>query len=309
VKGSRFMGVLFLTDPHAPYAAPAASREFSAHLSDYIAAPKRESESPLPPEVVAGIVDAYDDEVRYADAQIGRLIDWLKENDLFEQTAIVVTADHGEIFGAHQCYQHAYHMWEPVLRVPFIVHSRDMMQQGVFQRMASHTDLMPTLLDLAGIPVRSAYGASIFENRGNQKDGEEPPGDASEKRVPIYSAYDARGVRRQAARLGMLKLIRYEKMNQQSYATGEGFSLTTEENPSLRIPGPRYELFDLENDPLEQVNLFATTERKAELEILKNAVRYRKPPEKKVQRKKKNEKKYRLDQDTLDALRAAGYIE
>jgi arylsulfatase A-like enzyme len=306
VKTTRFFGVLFLADPHAPYAAPKAARRFSADLSDDMAMPERETEKPLPEDVIAKIVAAYDDEVRYADAQIGRLMEWLKKNELFDSTVIVVTADHGEIFGAHQCYQHAYHMWEPVLRVPFIVHSSDVAQRGFFQLAATHMDLMPTLLDLAGIKNRSAYGVSIFSDRRLQEtDAGFTTHNFSDDTRPIYSAYDARGVRRQAARLGTLKLIRYEKIKSHVFTTRDATGQALETNPSLRIPGPRYELFDLEKDPLEQVNIVATTGRDAKLEILKKAVQYRKPAWKKAGEKKR----IQLDSDILDALRAAGYIE
>lgn len=305
VKTTRFFGVLFLADPHAPYAAPTSSRLYSADLSDYVAAPERETEVPLPEDAIAKMVAAYDDEVRYADAQFGRLMEWLKKNGLFDSTAIVVTADHGEIFGAHHCYQHAYHMWEPVLRVPFIVHSRDVAQRGFFELAATHVDVMPTLLDLAGIKNTSAYGVSIFSDRRLRESDTGSTDRNSFNAAPIYSAYDARGVRRQAARLGTLKLIRYEKIKSHAFTTRDATGQALETNPSLRIPGPRYELFDLEKDPLEQVNIIATTTRNAELEILKKAVQYRKPTEKKAAR----EKRIQLDNDTLDALRAAGYIE
>jgi arylsulfatase A-like enzyme len=305
VKANRFFGVIFLVDPHAPYAAPKTARRFSADLSDYMAMPERETEAPLPEDEIAKMVAAYDDEVRYADAQIGRLMVWLKKNELFDSTVIVVTADHGEIFGAHQCYQHAYHMWEPVLRVPFIVLSSDVAQRGFFQLPATHMDLMPTLLDLAGIKNRSAYGVSIFSDERLPKTDDGSTNHNFSDTPPIYSAYDARGVRRQAARLGTLKLIRYEKIKSHAFTTRDATGQALEKNPSLRIPGPRYELFDLEKDPLEQVNIVATTSRVVELEILKKAVQYRKPAEKKAGEKKR----IKLDSDTLDALRAAGYIE
>lgn len=295
-----FLVVLFLTDPHAPYEPAQDARQFSKSFEEIVTSPQREVLEPFDTTRHAGIVAAYDDEVAFADAQVGRFLTELKRLEKYRQTTIAVTADHGEIFGAHNCYQHAYHMWEPVLRVPFIIrapqaggHEATLPQTGprFDDRPFTHTDVLPTLLHAAGIESKTPYGQSVFA----------PNADLS--RV-IVSEYDARGVKRTAARIGNLKLVRYEKVNGVLF---EGIGRGTEmlqQNPSLLIPGPRYELFDLSRDAAETNNEYANYDTDEQIEPLRRAV--------KPTPKKKSSSPGQapvLDADTLNALTAAGYIQ
>ncbi|MBN2528769.1 MAG: sulfatase [Deltaproteobacteria bacterium] len=298
VKGSDFLCVLFITDTHAPYNAPENERLFSKNQFNVIRAPKKESVHPLTDEEVAGIKAAYNDELHYVDKMIGQLVEWLHGERLWTEVALVVTGDHGEIFGDHDCFQHAWHMWEPVLRVPFIVHSTNVGEQGVFEAGGTHTDIAPTLMHLAGLGSKTKWGQSVFVDID----------DRTFEKV-ILSAYDAQGVKRQAARKNGMKLIRYENVDWTPMG-GKHKSKEWQENPSLQIPGPRYELYDLNNDPGEQHNIFAEADKQAAsekrwLNELKDAARFVGKPTKKGEDKPVRQ----LDDETLDALKAAGYIE
>lgn len=293
--------VMFLTDTHAPYEAPKGSQKFSDGLSNIIRSPEREVRVGLDKSQLAKIVAAYDDELFYVDEQVGELIGGLKKLGMYSTTTLAITADHGEIFGEHNCFQHAYHMWEPVLRVPFLVRSPNIPKTGYSDRMATHTDVLPTLLHINGFSSETKYGKSVFA--GTQKN-----------KSPIVSEYDARGVVRRAARIGSVKIIRYEKVHRAQF---EGVGKTKsilEKNPSLLIPGPRYELFDLENDPNENNNLYNKLSNGKisipnfstdDLDVLKKAAC--------AKGKKRNEnngqKVISIDNETLNALKAAGYIQ
>ncbi|MBN2714947.1 MAG: sulfatase [Deltaproteobacteria bacterium] len=294
VLDTPFMGVLFLTDTHAPYEAPKESRTFSREYQDIITMPPREVTKPFSPNETEGIIAAYDDELHYADTQIGRLVDWLKSKGLYENIAVVVTGDHGEIFGDHNCYQHAYHMWQPVLRVPFIVKSPDLKKAGMVDRLAGHLDTMPTLMHLAGLTQKTDFGNSVFD-----------VDDVSKDNKIAVSAYDARGVKRQAARLGDLKLVRYEKVSPVAFEGKGKKSKIWMENPSLQLPGPRYELFDLDADPNELNNIFTAYDDRTILEKLQRTLRSEKTGTQKHSEKSVNQ----LDDETLRALKAAGYID
>lgn len=80
------------------------------------------------------------------DQGLGRLIEVLKEEDLYDSTMIVFTSDHGMAFSGAKTT-----VYEPGLRVPFVVRNPYEEKRGVVSKaMISHIDITPTLLDFAG---------------------------------------------------------------------------------------------------------------------------------------------------------------
>ena len=81
----------------------------------------------LPSRGRPGMADAaftlsqYDGAIAFVDGQIGRLVSFLRERQLLEQTLLVVTSDHGELFGEHGLEGHASVLFEEVVRVPLLV--------------------------------------------------------------------------------------------------------------------------------------------------------------------------------------------
>lgn len=66
-------------------------------------------------------ISRYDGEIAYVDASLKALFEGLRDQGLFDDMLIIVTADHGEFFGEHGLHGHADLLYEPVLRVPLIV--------------------------------------------------------------------------------------------------------------------------------------------------------------------------------------------
>jgi len=63
----------------------------------------------------------YDSTVRYVDEQLRRIVDWLRSNNLWDETALIVTADHGEALHDRRVYGHPQHyMYDELLGVPLI---------------------------------------------------------------------------------------------------------------------------------------------------------------------------------------------
>ena len=96
--------------------------------------------------------DLYDAEVAFVDKHVGRLLDFLGAGPLAGRTAVILTSDHGEAFGEHGLYRHGFELWEELVRVPWIFHV-----PGVDPRRhkvrRSAVDLVPTILDLFGLPI------------------------------------------------------------------------------------------------------------------------------------------------------------
>ncbi len=87
------------------------------------------------------------------DAQIGRVVNHLKERGVLDNTVIVFSADHGESLGDHGgIYNKGWTHFEETHRIPLIVRMPDGTGAGqVLQPLASSTDIHPTLLELAGV--------------------------------------------------------------------------------------------------------------------------------------------------------------
>ncbi|MFK8115597.1 MAG: sulfatase [Rubripirellula sp.] len=115
------------------------------------------------PELHKGLLQAYYASVSYMDAQVGRVLEALKEKGLAENTIVVFTSDHGYLLGHHNQYQNQ-HLFEEATRVPFIVSVpwiKDQHGQGTM-KITELVDLYPTLADLAGIATPdSLQGTSL----------------------------------------------------------------------------------------------------------------------------------------------------
>ncbi|MFC7189113.1 sulfatase [Halocatena marina] len=93
-------------------------------------------------------IDAYDTGIRYMDEYIGKLFDLLDENGVFEETLIVVSADHGESQGELNVYGDHQAADEATCRIPLLVCGPGV-ESGVDSSLHYHLDFAPTLADLA----------------------------------------------------------------------------------------------------------------------------------------------------------------
>ena len=117
----KFFLWMHLYDPHYPYRPPAP---FSEQYRDR----------------------PYDGEIAFADEQVGRLIAYLKANDLYRNTLIVLTGDHGESLGEHGEKTHGFFIYNATLHVPVIVHLPGTTVARAVPDLANLADLMPTVL-------------------------------------------------------------------------------------------------------------------------------------------------------------------
>ncbi len=85
------------------------------------------------------------------DREFNRLISYLKENGLYDNSIIVLSADHGDMMGSHGLY--GKNVWyEESVRIPLIIHDSDIGSGRSHSRIVSE-DQMPTLLDLLGVKI------------------------------------------------------------------------------------------------------------------------------------------------------------
>ncbi len=117
----------------------------------------------------------YDGEIAFVDAQIGRLIDHLRERGALDRTIALVTADHGESLGEHGEETHGVFIYDSTLRVPWILAGPGVPTGRVPQVVARGVDVLPTLLDLAGVPAPTSIdGRSLRSALDGQPLADEP---------------------------------------------------------------------------------------------------------------------------------------
>lgn len=103
----------------------------------------------------------YFGEISHLDAAIGRLLRKLDELGLLDDTLVVFTSDHGEMAGAHELFGKGV-MFEESLHVPLIIRAPGQTQGRRPDHLAATIDLLPTLLDYAGIELaETAEGISL----------------------------------------------------------------------------------------------------------------------------------------------------
>jgi arylsulfatase A-like enzyme len=123
------------------------------------------------------IQQLYEAEIRGLDDAFSRFWARLEALGLVDDTIVVITSDHGEDFWEHGWLSHGTTLYDPALLVPFLVVAKGRVAENA--RLAcqrSQTDLMPTLLDLAGLPVPADLdGHSMREEleRGVCEDGDD----------------------------------------------------------------------------------------------------------------------------------------
>jgi arylsulfatase len=170
--GSRpFFLWLHLFDPHTPHTPPEPFALGLRPISDSGLAPVEEW-LPFRPTgardfvepVLAGNKDLYDGEVAYLDRQLGRLLAFLKSRGLLENTVIALVADHGENLGEHGINYRHLGLWETTTHVPLLVRWPGEPRKGrILRGLVQTTDLFPTLVAAAGLPVPPQDGTDLRE--------------------------------------------------------------------------------------------------------------------------------------------------
>jgi arylsulfatase A-like enzyme len=171
-RDERFFCFVHHYDPHAGYDPP------EPHLSRFGVGEHERNKNPpwgvmnfmrepelLTDEVIDQASRAYDAEIAYTDAQIGLLIEDLRLAGLLDETLVVVVADHGETHDELSerygyAYDHGEFLYPREIRVPLLLRGPERLGLRGGRTLDASvclTDLMPTALELLGVPCESPY--------------------------------------------------------------------------------------------------------------------------------------------------------
>ena len=196
----------------------------------------------------------YDGGVRSFDRWLGELVDGLKERGLYERTLLVLTSDHGEQLGeagrpgpyGDGFYNvHGNTLFEELIHVPLIVKLPGPSQEvRRIPEVTASIDVMPTILDVAGLPVPpEVQGRSLRPLWQGQ---------AGWMARAALSESLSEGEEKKALRAGRYK-----------YVVSIDAETVAEEGRSHLPPDPPAALYDLVEDPEERQDLLATAEEEA----------------------------------------------
>jgi arylsulfatase A-like enzyme len=122
------------------------------------------------------VIALYDAGIRWVDAQIGRLVDALRESRLWDNCVLALTADHGEEFLDHGGRYHSpSKVTEELIHVPLLLHAPEVGKRQSVKSTFSLLDLAPTLLDAVDISIPGSFrGRSRCNQLRNEQSWEGP---------------------------------------------------------------------------------------------------------------------------------------
>ncbi len=245
----------------------------------------------------------------YLDDRLGELFEFLREQGLYESSLIMLTGDHGSrmMHTDGKCCVHGAGHYEENLRVPLVVKLPGRSPTGRRDILVRHVDILPTVLDVVGLPTGSydGPGASILTRLAK------PAGGAP---TTSYSAADGRCRSRQAIVDERYKYIYTpDRPEDRVLAASPLFFDNVCSGHPACADVPREEFYDLRADPFEEANLLRGTlsgEQAIALERLRSQLAdyLNLSPAYRRRLTVGGGSPDQLDDKTREALRALGYI-
>ncbi|SFR89139.1 Arylsulfatase A [Halomicrobium zhouii] len=163
----QFFAFINLMDAHLPYHPPEEyAEEFAPGVdSTEVCQNSKEYNSgarDIDDEEWEALNGLYDAEIRHMDDQLDRLFSHLQETGQWEDTMVVVCADHGELLGEHDLYGHEFCIYDPLVNVPLMVKHPDVEPGRDEETTVELIDLYHSVLDATGV---EGDGESLDEAR------------------------------------------------------------------------------------------------------------------------------------------------
>jgi choline-sulfatase len=242
-----FFAWVHLYDAHTPYEAPEPFQSRFPRTRD----------------------GAYDAEIASADAQVGRLVSALRAAGRFDDTLVIVVADHGEMLGEHGELTHGFFIYEAATHIPLII-SGPRIPARVVSDQVRIVDVVPTALSLLGIAIpNQVQGTNL---------------------MPL-----ARGQH--------LGLVAHAESWYPRYHYGWSELRSIQDERFKMIRAPRPELYDLATDPREERD--RATENASRLDVLGRALD---EFESRTARAGAPQGPRAVDPETEERLAALGYV-
>lgn len=286
-------------DVHGPYEQPREYRHFSVD--------DEATRTDLDPETWRGVVDAryhryqhlerfagpaeavaaYDSGIRFVDAQLARLFDYLRELNLFEHAVIVITSDHGEsLFERNRYFGHSHTLEDREIHVPLLVRLPGGAAATRISALADLADVAPMVLRLAGVDARDLPGIDHLA----------PDRPAADPRPWLSGGSSHIGAR-------YVRSLKWKLISPpHEHWTAR---LDVRFGPTAGLFATGWQLYDLTSSPPEADNLFRDPEDvPGEVRRLMRALREEERPGQRT-----GDPEPELDAETERELKALGYLQ
>lgn len=142
--------------------------------------------------LIRTIKAAYYATISFIDYNVGRLLRYMKERGLMENTLIIYTSDHGEMLGDYNCFGKRC-FFDPAVRIPLIMYYPGCQGGSLCDRLVSLIDILPTFLQYVGIEPPMHYeGKSLIDVAGGCSDRDTVYGQFQQGEFGMYMAVTQR---------------------------------------------------------------------------------------------------------------------
>jgi arylsulfatase A-like enzyme len=246
IQDRPFFAFLNYMDVHSPYLPPEPyAGRFGPVRREF--RPKRlevgnRNSQPISADERAHRIDRYDESLAYLDAHVGRLMAELLRRGILDRTIVIITSDHGELFGEHGFLEHGKSLYQQETLVPLIIRYPARIPGGsrVTSRVGS-IRLAATIADLVALGASPFPGRSLLGEIGRD----------STAAIPLVTELGRTRVSGTPAAKGWVR------------------SLVNGRWHFIQLQSGKHELYDLEADPEELNDLAATVEGRAAVERLR----------------------------------------
>lgn len=297
----KFFLFLHTYQPHDPYANPSPLGK--AFLNDHskwdqikmesLFEEKGRFETQFSDDEKQNIIDLYDGEIKYTDSLFVKpILDKLKELNIYDNTMIILTSDHGEEFYDHEAWLHDHSVYNEGIKIPLIIKFLHFNHKGTrIKKTARITDIMPTILDQMNIKSNNDKfdGKTLFLLlEGKEKHERAFISDLALRNFKIPPTIIS-------INQDQFKLI----LNKQILSP---YVKRKIKNFNVK----KIELYDIEKDPKEENNLALNI---AYRDIVFKLIKKINMLYEKADLQKKGQKKVVLDKSLEERLRSLGYIK
>ncbi|MFC2001651.1 sulfatase [Chloroflexota bacterium] len=241
-KDSSFFAWLHYMDIHEPYLVYSTGirQKDSKNISriSQIKSLINSQKGKLTPEDLRNFVAIYDDKLRYIDEQLKSLVNFLKNNELLDNTLLIITSDHGQEFLDHGGFGHVARFYDELIHIPLILSGPEIAGHSD-DSLVSQIDICPTILHFYGIPSPIEYqGCNLLENSDREY-------------IISEAAHNERGVYLEGNKIYPSEFRTYAIRTERWKYIGKYRN-------SNSIGS---ELYDLQNDPQEKIDIASTRQQ------------------------------------------------
>jgi len=176
----------------------------------------------------------YDEFILYADAEFGRLYGWLEHQGFLENSWIVFTSDHGQMFERGTIGHITPLLHQPVIKIPLLISSPGQQSRQDIHVPTNAVDVLPTLLQVNDKPIPEWIEGKVMPPFSGDADGSDPVFTLEGKRNPNKPPLEEGSLMMIQWPYKLIYYFGYKKL---------------EDQPTY------FELYNLENDPDEMINI------------------------------------------------------